>query len=214
MIRLTRLLRRSPVCRSQAGFTIVELMIATAVLSVILLLTTLIIGSMGDLYYKGVNQSRTQDDVRTITEDVSQHLQLSDQTPVAASATFGGIATKAYCIDGTRYSYVLNRQIGTGSTQITHVLWRDSFTGTCTPLNLSQATPSANGSELISSNSELTAFTVTLAANQPYTVSVGVGFGDPTQLSGSGITTGCKSGAGDQFCATSSLTTTVVKRLN
>ena len=56
----------------QAGFTIVELMIATAILSTILLLVTTMMINIGNLYYKGVNQARVQDGVRTLADDVGE----------------------------------------------------------------------------------------------------------------------------------------------
>ena len=69
--------------KAENGFTIVELMIATTVLSVILLLASVVIIGIGNLFYKGVAQSQTQGDVRTIIDDVSQHLKLDGGNVIA-----------------------------------------------------------------------------------------------------------------------------------
>ncbi len=202
------------------GFTIVELMIATTVLAVILLLVTVMMTNIGNLYYKGVNQSRIQDDVRNVTEEISQDLELNDQSVSSATVTraYGGAVTMyAYCVGDTRYSYALNLQIGGGSGQIQHVLWRDTYTKACTPIDLSLSQPESgsnagtDGVELIAPNSLLTAFSIT--ANSPYTISVGMAYGDTSLLNISGTNTTCKEGTGDDFCATASLTTTVVQRI-
>lgn len=214
----------------QKGFTIVELMIATTVLSVILILSTVMITSIGNLYYKGVNQSRIQDDVRLITDDVTQHLQLSDQTVMIGIAPYPGDASsklQSVCAGGARYTYVIGKKLGTSSK---HVLWRDNSTD-CTPVNLTLTTPSVGGSELMSPNSRLMDFTI--SPTSPYSVSVAAAFGDDDLLcspsvsgscSGSPILSAsdyvnhkdiiCRGGAGGQFCSTANLVTTASRRLN
>ncbi|HZL07887.1 MAG TPA: prepilin-type N-terminal cleavage/methylation domain-containing protein [Candidatus Dormibacteraeota bacterium] len=222
---------------NQRAFTIIELMIATAVLSTILLLVTVMMMSIGNLYYKGVNQARIQDDARSIVDDVSQHLQLSDNLPLSATSLNGQI--HVYCIGTVRYTYVLNRQIGTGATQSPDVLWRDDnpVPGSCATTNgfLNSPPPNLNGTELISPNSRLTGFSI--SASSPYIMSVGVAYGADDLLCDSGsagdcvfqglslhmsqIISGlapsgtilCKGNIGDQFCSTAGLTTTVVQRI-
>ena len=243
--------KRSVKTLDRHGFTIVELMIATAVLSTILVLVTIIMISIGHLYYKGVSQARVQDDVRTIADELSQYLQLSNSTSIPVSQA----GEQAYCIGSERFTYVLYKQIGTKPGQTPHVLWRDTdpSPGSCPtggPLgsptglpNLSAATPSTGGVELIAPNSRLTDFTVTAISAtlpSPYSISVAVAYGDddlvcdsgyhaPNDCSQQGLTVHmtnivnhitapsgpiqCKGFTGDQFCATSSLTTTVAQRL-
>lgn len=216
----------------QAGFTIVELMIATAVLSVILLMTTVVITGIGRLYYKGINQSRVQNTVRSVSDDISQKLQLASEDvqyfwpgkdTARIDANLG-----AYCIESTRYSFVLGVQIGQQkegtSTTYQHVLWRDVMPlGTpCEPLDLAGTdSPGGDeGQELISPNSRLTEFSVTGPTGggieSPYTITTGVAYGDNDLLTGEPSFTGpdvkCKSDIGGQFCAASRLSTIAVKR--
>jgi len=232
--------------KSNNGFTIIELMIATSVLSVILVLVTILMMSIGNLYYKGVNQSRAQDDTRSITDELSQHLQLSSQQPSTGSQAFpGGVTVSAYCIDTTRYSYVTGVQSGqippSASTVLRHVLWRDAIPAgsNCGAADLTSNDPTSSslddvkgvdgsGTELVSPHSRLTQFcigsidsggTCTTNVNSPYTIEVGVAYGDsdllkyikPPPLNSPNAV--CSGDKGDQFCATAYLNTTVVKRL-
>lgn len=220
------------------GFTIVELLIATAVLSIILLISTVLISNIGNLYYKGVNEARTQDDTRAIVDEVTQHLELSQQAPTTSAPTTPGYGTvAAYCTDNTRYTYVTGPKIGNpyplGSSgrPFLHILWRDKFPSgnACLPADLTSPTPSnhhggTDGVELIGPNSRLTSFCIaglsatpanpcTSAGGSPYTISVGVAFGDDDLLNLNGLASTCKGNVGDRFCATASLTTTAAQRV-
>jgi type II secretory pathway pseudopilin PulG len=198
---------------NQQAFTIVELLIATAVLSTILILVSFLIINVGNLYYKGINQARIQDNVRAITDEVSQHLQLSDVAlpPLVTNGT-----TQSYCIGNTRYTFKLNAQI---VTQTPHVLWRDDnpTPGGCPPINsLFLTNPSGfgstNGVELIAPASSLTFFTI--SPTSPYTISIGEAYGDPALWAPpNGLNTLCQANKGQQFCATAHLTTTIVQRV-
>jgi prepilin-type N-terminal cleavage/methylation domain-containing protein len=208
----------------QNGFTIVELMLATAILSVILLLVTVVMINISNLYYKGINQTRVQDDVRSITDELAQQLELNGNSPTPNTYTYGSVTVQAICIGTTRYSYVLLTEIG-GKYQdlgalIPHILWRDTTTDTaCTPLDLAQSDPtlgvmtsSSNGTELIAPDSRLTYFAV--SASSPYTIQVGVAYGAGDLLNLNGLNTTCKGNIGDQFCAAASLKTIAVQRIS
>ena len=224
---------------SQQGFTIIELLIATSVLTVILMLATVMITSIGNLYYKGITLSQTQDTVRSITDQLTQDLQLSDGLPsVPDPATPGnpnintsyaaGKTMYSTCVGTTRYSYALDQQI---NTDLSHVLWRDNIGSgnTCNPVDLSSATPNSilspgtNGTELIGPKSRLTAFMITVSGTSLYNVKLGVAYGDSdllagtddsNLLAGSDFNVGCAGSTGDQFCATDRLITSVIQRLN
>lgn len=225
--------------RTDKGFTIVELMIATSVLSLMLIMITVLMLSIGRLYYKGINQARVQDSVRSITDEISKHLELGDNFYHVTSG-----AEQAYCLGSTRYTYILYRQMGTDVSQMQspHVLWRDNnpTPGSCPSIlpNLSAATPTPGGTELMAPHARL--INLSISGTSPYTVSVGEAYGDNDLLCDTGapgdcnatgvgaymssIISGgaaptsplaihCKGKTGDQFCATAKLTTTVVRRL-
>ena len=198
------------------GFTILELLIAMGVFSFVLLLVTVVIIGIGNLYSKGINQSKTQDAVRYIADDVSQHLQYSSgfTTGVDVYAIDPNNKTESYCVAGTRYSYVIGKKTGDlirGAT-IKHIVWRDDFNGACTPADLTSQTPTPSGKELVPANTQLTKFSISPSVS-PYTISVGLGYGSPenyTNLNNGDIQ--C-AGSATQYCATSELTTIAVKRL-
>lgn len=213
--------------RNQQGFTIIELMVATSVMSVMLVMVTFIMINIGNLYYKGINQSRIQTAARNLSDDLKQHLQLSDGLRTGADPAQPGV--QAICIGDTRYTYILNRQVDGSS----HALWRDRNTtpGSCTFAalpNMGAATPSPGGVELIPARSRLVEFSVT--GSSPYNISIGMAYGDDNVLCNSSVGGDCaletdstelhnpghilcKGRQGTAFCATSYLQSTVVKRL-
>lgn len=217
----------------QAGFTLVELLIATSVLSVLLVMATVIMISIGNLYYKGVNQSRIQNNVRSLSDEVSERLQTSNGArPAAADPAQPGVI--AYCIGDTRYTAVIGKQIGKGSDQSRHVLWRDknNTPSSCTGSlpTMANDTPSSGGAELIAPGARLTKFSI--QGTSPYEVNIEVVYGEDevlcnanvagdcnettksTHLGDSGAQIRCK-GSKDtsRFCATAALNTLVTRRL-
>ncbi len=224
MYRTTSSIKTVQLKKAQSGFTIIELLIATTVLTVILLMVTVMISNIGNLYYKGITLAQTQDTTRSIADAVSQDIKLNDKPPVSdGSAIVFGTSTNAICIGSVRYTYTLGRQIGTNLSgpdpQVQHVLWRDTIGSgsACTPVNLALATPpGVGGSELIGPRSRLTAFKVapsSLANPTLFTVQIGVAFGDYDLLNMAGIATTCNGGVGGQFCAVDALTTSAIQRI-
>jgi len=219
------------------GFTIVELMIATAVLSIILLMATVIITGISNLYYKGINTARIQTATRTTVDEIAQNIQLSGKAypnPPDPAQPQGVNNPGAVCANGYRYTYVRGIEIGTGSP---HVLWRDAYVvsgGSCPPVS-GWPNPTSSGQELMPPKSRLTQFDVSPdASNTAYVVTVNMAYGDDDQLCNTsaiagdacgggatmaypddyiGTTVVCRSGSGNQFCATTNLTTTVLPRL-
>jgi prepilin-type N-terminal cleavage/methylation domain-containing protein len=222
--------------RSQQGFTIIELLIATMVFSVILLGATTALFQLERMYYRGIITDQTQTTSRSIMADISQQLQLSQNKVVATTAPapydYGqGSIFNAFCIATTRYSYVINGQVEAGNGQynpndhtIEHALWRDTIGGSqaCTPLNLGQKDPEdskiagTNGSELLSQNMRLADLRLSSDCNTARlcTITVHVIYGDDDLLAPDPTNPlGCQSTFGDQWCASSKLTTQVFKRL-
>lgn len=242
----------------QAGFTIMELMIATVVLSVVLLLATMSIMGVGRLYYKGQTTTRTQDTARNVMAEISRKLEFSGDKPnlVAPNALpgctasmwcvpAGGVSIYAYCIGTTRYSFVLDKELGDTAP---HVLWEDTIQGgtsNCLPLNVLQANPSGtsmcanvlttppstytnecalpsvggSGKELLLSHMRLMGFQIQEnATTHSYGLGVNVTYGDDDLLQASTGTPPlmhrlCKTTQGDQFCATSEVSTSITRRL-
>lgn len=174
----------------QAGFTIIELLVATMVFSVILLGATTALFQLEKMYYRGIITDRTQTTTRSIMSEISEQLQLNQNQvsfggPITNGYTTGSDTTKfnAVCIATTRYSYVINAQVVAGSKaqpptghHIEHALWRDTIgpSQDCYPLDLSLANPEetpplvaggtavsgTNGIELLAQNMRLASFSI------------------------------------------------------
>ncbi|MEI6755861.1 MAG: prepilin-type N-terminal cleavage/methylation domain-containing protein [bacterium] len=193
------------------GFTILELLIAMGVFSFVLLLVTVVIIGIGNLYSKGINLSRTQDAVRNIVGDISQNLSYTSSNPIVIDIQTNPI--KTICIGDVRYTYVLNNRIG--DTPYVHIFWKDKLAtnGGCMAADLTHDNPSdvggvtGSGTELMPSNTRLYKFTYTTSS--PYRISATLAYG---QISSSPLGQ-CLGNTANQYCAVSTLTTTVVKRL-
>jgi len=210
--------------RGQKGFTIVELLIATAILSFILLLVSGIMSNIGAEYFKGINQATTQSDARSISEQITQDVQLSETTPSGGGSVtipHTSMLAKVLCIGNIRYTYIVNQKIGTNGYQ--HILWRDipnncdtsipAYLNDLDPSNPGHPYSSGDGSELIASNSSLTALNLNVQPNGLYILEVGVAYGDINLLDTSISPPGCIGGSGFQYCATSDIKTVIVRRL-
>lgn len=190
---------------SAKGFTIVELMIATSVFAVILLIMTFGMLQVGRIYYKGLTLSRTQTAARGIMDQISQGIQFSGG-PVTTTDGQDNLdgTTYAFCINNTRYTYMLGQEVVDGTPvsaqhQTNHGLVTDTL-----PSNCNTAGPAYNplssigASSLTAGQTELLGPFMRLAkldiANDPtrptlYDVTIRVVYGDDDLL--------CSPSAGD-----------------
>jgi prepilin-type N-terminal cleavage/methylation domain-containing protein len=199
---------------NQKGFTIVELLVATAVFGVILLVVTVAVLQFSRVYYKGVTEANTQDTARTIVDRISQAIQFNGGTVTATT----GASTGAFCVGNQQYTYVLGKQLVDSSpsgTQTYHSLVARDLAGCLVssptpPMN----TSATSGRELLSPKMRLARMEVTPAGTNLYKITIRVVFGDDDLLNNPSTTTAsCKGQAGSQFCAVSEITTTVTKRV-
>lgn len=192
----------------QKGFTIIELMIATSVFSVVLLLCTYGLLEIGRTYYKGVTITRTQETARRIVDDVSEAIKFSADE-VAGSESGG---RGHYCVGSKRYSFVLNRQLDDSSPS--HALVSDKPTS-CGYIDIDTSFPSG-GEEMLSTRMRLSKFSIErVGSTDLYTVRVLVATGDDDVFVDHSVADLQCSGerSSSQFCAVTELTTTVQKRL-
>ena len=218
---LTLAMKRPTVRNGSAGFTIIELLVATLVFSVVLLLIAVGVLQFNHAYYGGITQTNTQNTARSILEAITQDIQFSgDQvtSPIGSAGSEQGI-----CVGTDRFSYRLGWQLedtapNASLHQQTHVLVKDS-PGLCGGMNAQNfANPlTADSIELLQPHMRLSKLSVTKVAGTTdlYTVDVRVVYGDDDLLTApvTGPNTACKLVSGAQFCATSELSTVVQMRI-
>lgn len=211
-------------CKSggASGFTIVELMIATMVFSIVLLVIAVGVLRFTNAYFKGINSSKTQAAARAVMSQVAQSIQFSKVvTPLARSGNTDGI-----CVDNTLYSFVVGQQVtDVAPNGAKHQGYHGlvvSNPGSCsvgiTPnVPASSALPSGSR-ELLGQHMRLGALDVS-PAGKLYKIHVRVIYGDDDLLTPA-VSAGtdwanevCSGATGEQFCAVSDLTTTVEQRL-
>lgn len=192
--------------------------------------------NIGALYTKGVNLATVQNDNRNIIQNLTTSVQYSGvqmSGPSTASYNYGGvnIPVQAICFGDIRFSYIL------GFYSIPHVLWKDIMTGqgSCEPLNIGLSSPvcggpvgclgsvPGSGSELVGPHMHLASLTVGALhfTNNLYSIEVGLAYGSKDlfkQSSGNYVMNNgnyiCNNTTGQQFCATSTLSTVAMERVN
>ncbi|MEO6761682.1 MAG: prepilin-type N-terminal cleavage/methylation domain-containing protein [Candidatus Saccharimonadales bacterium] len=189
-----------------AGFTIVELMIALSVLSVLLIICTVTLLNLGKMYVKGNNQANVQEIARNVMDDISNQLRLGGAAPAFSTTDTPGFI----CIGAVRYSYLLGRQVSAPPVdasaavlQTQHALWRDTLTsgGSCpdtfvplmqdsNPTKNSALSVPGSGQELIPEHMRLSRFSITPLPSGLYRIEVGVTYGDNDLVCASGANLG------------------------
>lgn len=222
----------------QRGFTIIELMIATTIFSLILMICLAGIMQITKMYYRSITQNRTREVARVIIDEISEAVRYSNQniqigTTVTGPQVEGDPETNAvgyFCVGPRRYTYAIDRQVkknadGSNPKQIKHALWVDSLAGcSASSVDLTIDTPTADGKDLLPENMRLYNLSVSVKneTEKIYEISVGVAYGDEDLLSiktpdpptdpPTDLT--CENSfVGTEFCATTKFLVTVQKRL-
>src|SRR3990167_6447711 len=203
----------TPTARNQqTGFTIIELMIATTVFSLVLLICTFGLLQVSRVYYKGVTESRVQESLRNITDEISRAIQFSGQSvvPTPSSPIVPGNGY-VFCIGDQHYSVVTDRQLVDGTpdvdqSQASHLLTVDALAG-CN----SSSPATFSGRELMSPNMRLAKLEIITDDDELYKIDVRIVYGANDLLNSDH--SGCENvRAGTQFCASAELNTVVQKR--
>lgn len=219
--------------QKQQGFTIVELLIASAVFSVVLIGALAGFLQIGRVFHKGTSTAATNETAKQILNDISD----SVQTAASVSGVQEGGGYKYYCIGNIRYTYYVGRAVDTSGTDsfITnnkYGLIKDFLPGssTCVPPCPQPPGVCADGHtrwvspvELLGDNMRLQELKIqpnpTISPDY-YTISVVVAYGDDDLLEletpsnpGSMRCRGTSS-QGEQFCAVARFSTSLKRGMN
>ena len=220
----------------QKGFTIVELLIATTVFSIIMLTALTGFLEIGRLFYKGVSATNTQ----TIANQVSQDILGNFTTAGNVSGPNSGNGYTYYCIGNTRYTYDIGYEVsssaspnhaapagGNGSSGGNFGLLRDVMPGSSAcgaPCNdqVPTSCPTStvkfnNPTELLGDKMRIDAFSVQPGSSTPnfYNLSIVIAYGDDDRLAyttpNDPSTVYCAGNSSNQFCAVSQITTSAYR---
>jgi prepilin-type N-terminal cleavage/methylation domain-containing protein len=200
---MKKLLRRS------RGFTLVELLIATSIFSVFLLLITTMIIRIGQIYTKGLVTTQTEEAARAISTEITRAVEFSSSTPSFTSPS--GSTPGHICAGSSRYSFYLHQELvdnSPASDQRTDVLTAD------TSASCPGGAASTRVRELMPVRTRLLKLNLTLTGAL-YTLTIRVGYGDKEGFDDyTSPNAVCLNEASTSaFCATSELTTSFQKRL-
>lgn len=217
--------------QSQDGFTIAELLLASAVFAVVLLIALSGFLQIGHLFYKGVSTTQTQNINKQIVDDISAGLQTADS--INTHQSYGGWAYA--CVGNTRYTYSIGRMVdfsqtrnynqpvsATATTGGNFGLIKDSLAGSggacATPCNDTcapgQQAFSSGKTELLGNKMRLEKFEINNLGPNLYGISVKVAYGDDDTLDNpyDPDTVACKGDLSRQkFCSVDSLSTSVYR---
>jgi len=218
---------------SRTGFTIVELMIATTVFSMILILSLTGFLQIGQLFYKGVNITSTTNTAKqvigSLKSDVSFDSDTASITILNDPLTSPAQDRFYFCAGSNRYSFILGKQVdreaaaneiktfpvsgwyrfGLLKDQVSTSLNCPPPFSSSDPLN-GQIDP-ANVTELIGDKMRLSNLTIQSVSNTLYTLSVHIAYGDDDVLDDpGGEAAKCKPGAANsRYCFATDVRTTV-----
>ncbi len=210
---------------SQRGFTVIELLIATAIFSIVLLMVTFAVMQITRVYYKGITETNTQNTARSIVDNISQAIQFGGTGNIQASSGTTPGQSYAFCIGNQLFSYTLGYQVvdtkTSGNKQAYHALVVTSAAGCGGPVspvaNLVTTQTIANSRELVGQNMRLSKLSVQPVAGTTnlWNIDVKVVYGDDDLLTNTTAPdTACKDAVrGTQFCALSEFNTTIEKRV-
>lgn len=224
----------------QSGFTIVELMIATVIFTLVFMGATYAILEIGKKYYRGLTLARTDSIARSVTEEISQSIQFSSQPVRVPNYPSGALVygpqvnvgdpdTFYFCVGPNRYTFAIDRQLKnsptSGQKEKKHVLWVDepnvgcAYAVSMSPADLNADNPSGstatNGRELLAENMRISKLIIEPKSSGLWNVTLRLISGDDDLLipnsDGDLVCEG--SDFGTEFCATTEVSLNMNKRI-
>lgn len=217
--------------RSTAGFTITELMIATTVFAVVLVIAQTMFVQIGHLFYRGVSITNTQDVANHIFQDINGNFQNATGFQSYRNSSAGGY--DYYCIGHTRYTYRIDNQVHTdqaathSATTGNFGIVKDTLHGTgdecappCDDVSPTCDNPLNNPVELLGDKMRVEQFNIIqpVSTSNLYNVKIVIAYGDTNALTyrtaGDLSTVSCQGDHNNNFCAVSQINTAVYRGIH
>jgi prepilin-type N-terminal cleavage/methylation domain-containing protein len=100
------------ISKQQSGFTIIELLVATTIFSIVLVVIVASFLQVGRMFYKGVSINNTNEAARNLVDDIANDVRLSKSSLYADPAPDSADSSKKFfCVGQHRYTYKLNTQV-------------------------------------------------------------------------------------------------------
>lgn len=200
--------------RHAYGFTVIELLLATAVFATVIVVAMAGFLGIGRIFYKGVNLTQSKQTAQKILDIIGADIQ-SAPTPVSHNSASG--SRQYYCVGHIRYTYRLNNIINLSDWDSTNkfALMRDSLPGSsgcANPYDGADKIAPQNPSELLGNYMRLNKLDITpVTGDNTYSLTVSIVTGDDSVLDASGA---CNTNlAKSQYCAQTELSTIVSRGL-
>lgn len=197
----------------QSGFTLVELVMATGVFSVVLLIGLTAFVQIGRAYYKGVTITQTRDTANSILSEVSANIRLSSSVSTLGSASGGRYY---YCVGSHRYSFMPFNMVSSASnTSDNFGILEDTLPGNsgCGNPFDSPSIPLVNPVELLGHQMRVLSFDINPAIGNSnlYTLDIKIAYGVDSVLTDTASSDAtCSSDySSSQFCAITDLNTVI-----
>lgn len=198
--------------RSEGGFTLIELTLATAFIAFILIFMLATMLQVMSNYNKGLAEKEINQTARTVEEEMSQLIQSTD----ASAINTAYIANGRVCFGGV--SYVWNVKGATtnkytNGTSFSLVRVNDAAGALCTATL--PAVDSTSASELLSGNVWVQQINVAVSSNQKLVdITIGLSTSGADQPTGTDPLLGtiCDGSKDSQYCAVATFKTTVSTR--
>jgi len=192
----------------QKGFTLIELMVSTLVFTLVLMAVTVALIQISRLYYRGVTQSRTQETIRNVSDEISQSIQFSAQnvTPpsypvvnkiavipgpdIAVTKKGKGEDRFYFCVGPKRYSFAVDRMVTKEAQRESnkysrHGLWVDVPVTGCAnsavalePADLDIENPTSEGRELLQANMRISKLELKHISDELWTLNIAIAYGE------------------------------------
>lgn len=212
-----------------SGFTIIELLIATTVFAVMLLLAQSIFVQIGHLFYRGVSITNTQETANHVFQDITGNFQNAQTVNSGASSGY-----TYYCVGNSRYIYQIDKPVDSSaatdhSAGGNYGILKDILPGAgnacAPPCDPSGSCPNGwvpfkNPVELLGDKMRVGQFSIvqSTTTSNLYNVSIVIAYGDNNSVTyrttGDPSTIACASDRQNNFCAVSSINTSVFKGIH